>query len=66
MLSQNELVKPDFFVLVIDGTRHRPSTSNLFKKNIKVKGRQCSEDKIKNFIREECFLVKLECWRSKT
>ena len=38
LLFQNLRVKNDF--LVIDGTRHWLNISNLFRKNIKVKGRQ--------------------------
>ena len=39
LLSQNQRVRNAF--LVIDGTRHWLSISNLFSKNLKVKGSQC-------------------------
>lgn len=29
-------------------------------------GRQCPGNVIKSFIREECLLIKLKCWKSKT
>ena len=41
LLSQNQQKRKTF--LVIEDTRHWLSVPNFFKKNIKVKGRQCPD-----------------------